>query len=247
MAELRILSWNIAHGRGLARRVSTVGRVGIERNLAAIAEVVREVRPDVVALQEVDAPSSWSGDFDHLERLSAWTGLPHRLHRTSFELTMGRTRIACGTALLSAHPWVRARSASFGSTWRCVKGWVAGTIDADGVRVEVFSVHLDFLNPRVRRRQVAAFADELSRTSVVAGDLNCVSADRGALADLVRRAPIRLAGPSEPTFPATAPRWRLDRVLVTPAIDVRDVRVLDVRHADHRPVVADLTVRSPEA
>ena len=173
--------------------------------------------------------------------------MPHRLHGTHFALSVGRTRLVAGTALLSRLPWVSTRTASFGSAWRDNKGWVAGTILCGRTEVEVFSVHLDFLNPNVRLRQVRKLVADLGpeRRSVVAGDLNCLSSNRGALAALVADSSLQLVGPDDATFPSDAPRWCLDRVLSTSALRVRTARVLDDRLSDHRAVRVDFEV--PEA
>lgn len=245
---MRLLTWNIAHGRGLARRQSSLARATIERNLAAIAEVIRREQPDVVALQEVDRHSSWSGGFDHLELLSELSGLPHRLHGAHFAITVGRTHVNCGTALLSALPWVETRAATFASAWRDNKGWVAGRVLCGSADVEVFSVHLDFLNPLVRRRQVHKLLADLSvdQRAVVAGDLNSPSLRRGAMAHLTNGSELVVVGPIDPTFPADAPRWCLDRVLLTPSLSIRSGRVLDERLSDHRPVLVEFAVGSDE-
>lgn len=238
MAELRLITWNIAHARGPHRRST---RADCERTLDGIAEVLRREEPHVVALQEVDRASTSSGGFDHLDRLAERAELPHRLHGEHLALTVGRTRWLAGTALLSARPWLRSRSAPFGCVWRDDKGWVAGTLGFDGLEVEVFSVHLDFLNPRVRRRQARRLLSQLcGQTAVVAGDLNTPS-EGGALGELVSDR-LRLAGPPVATFPSGRPRLCLDRVLVPASVQVREVRVLDDRWSDHRAVRVDLTV-----
>ena len=66
-SDIRVMAYNIKHGRG------NDGRVDIDR----IAEVIKRLQPDVVALQEVDNRASRSGRVDEAARLSKLTGLQH--------------------------------------------------------------------------------------------------------------------------------------------------------------------------
>ena len=67
---LKVLTFNMAHGRGnsfhqlLQSTDETLG------NLDAIALMLTREQPDVVALQEADGPSFWSGNFNHLAYLA---------------------------------------------------------------------------------------------------------------------------------------------------------------------------------
>ncbi|MGH8970457.1 MAG: endonuclease/exonuclease/phosphatase family protein, partial [Actinomycetes bacterium] len=79
------------------------------------------------------------------------------------------------------------------------------------------------------------------------GDLNEAPGQRAwtALHDGGLRDPDPASGP---TFPATAPRKRIDAVLVSDEVEVVDYRVVDepgvARASDHRPVLAVLRVPS---
>jgi endonuclease/exonuclease/phosphatase family metal-dependent hydrolase len=47
------------------------------------------------------------------------------------------------------------------------------------------------------------------------------------------------------TYPNPVPLWRIDYILVSPSIGVRSCDAPPVQGSDHRPLVADLTVRPP--
>jgi endonuclease/exonuclease/phosphatase family metal-dependent hydrolase len=64
MQRLRIVTYNIAHGRGLQPIQGLTTRRKIRSNLLRIAKLLNELKPDVVALQEIDEDSSWAGSFD---------------------------------------------------------------------------------------------------------------------------------------------------------------------------------------
>ncbi len=88
----------------------------------------------------------------------------------------------------------------------------------------------------------------LTRT-VVCGDLNEdeTAMGPGTARHTLAGAGLRLVSPADPTFPARAPRRRLDVVLATPDVDVLPHREVDLPHhllaaaSDHRPVWADLS------
>lgn len=67
--SLRIMTLNLAHGRGTAGHQATLSREQIAANLQKVADLIRRHRPDVLALQEADDPSVWSGWFDHVQWL----------------------------------------------------------------------------------------------------------------------------------------------------------------------------------
>ena len=94
---IRVLSLNVSHGRNTAPNQLLVSKEQTYLNLDKIAALLGEVAPDVVALQEADAPSRWSGDFDHVSYLAEESGFPcfvHGRHSTSWISRYG-------TALLS--------------------------------------------------------------------------------------------------------------------------------------------------
>ena len=64
--SLRVVTLNLGHGRGTASHQALLKRMRIQSNLDGIASVLRQEGPDIVGLQEADAPSWWSGGFDHV-------------------------------------------------------------------------------------------------------------------------------------------------------------------------------------
>ena len=54
MQRYRIVTFNIAHARGLSLFQGLHGRRRFQRNLRKIAHLFDELKPDIVALQEID-------------------------------------------------------------------------------------------------------------------------------------------------------------------------------------------------
>ncbi|HUG27420.1 MAG TPA: endonuclease/exonuclease/phosphatase family protein, partial [Gemmatimonadales bacterium] len=89
---LRVVSYNIRHGRGMD------GEVNLERTAA----VLRQLTPDIVALQEVDNRVTRSGGEDQAAVLGGLLGMEH-----AFGSFMDYQGGQYGMAILSRHPIVR--------------------------------------------------------------------------------------------------------------------------------------------
>jgi hypothetical protein len=83
---LKVLSLNIAHGRKDGANQMLQKSATIKRNLGDIAALLGLIEPHVIAIQEADAPSAWSGKFNHVDFIAEAAGYPcveHGLHATN--------------------------------------------------------------------------------------------------------------------------------------------------------------------
>ena len=242
---LTVMTLNVAHGRKRGFHQALKKRATIESNLDDIADVLKREGPDVVALQEADGPSGWSGGFNHVEYLAVGGGLEHFCRG---EHVKGM-KLSYGTALLSRLPLEESRSVTFApSPPTFSKGFVVATVAWPGrpdSQVDVVSVHLDFARKSVRGKQIQKLIDELSAREnplIVMGDFNCQwdGKDKSlrTLAeglDLV--APEPAAGDMA-TFPKTGKR--LDWILASPELEFVEYRTVTDVLSDHYGVVAVL-------
>ena len=83
-----------------------------------VQKVIGEIGADVIALQEADGPSAWSGNFDHVALLSTLTDCCAHYRGEHNAFNLGGTALASGTALLSRLPFRETRSHRFGTSWR---------------------------------------------------------------------------------------------------------------------------------
>jgi endonuclease/exonuclease/phosphatase family metal-dependent hydrolase len=221
-APVRILTYNIRHCQGMD------GKVDVER----IAAVIRSVKPDIVALQEVDRNVGRSGRVDQAEELGRLTGMKAIFGR-AIDLDAGQY----GNAVLTRLP---------------VRGWsnypLPGAepralleIEFEGFRF--FATHFDVGRDESRRiESVAEINRRAKGAAVLAGDLNAVL-ESGPLKALAAGWKIAGEGQSLPTIPSPAPARQIDFVLLRPADGwrVMEVRVLDEPVAsDHRPLLSVL-------
>lgn len=223
------------------------------------AAVIEALRPDVVALQEIDV--HWSARSDYIDEA---TWLARRLRMRVFFGPIyslpadrpGAPPREYGLAIMSRFPILAAENHKITrlSTQtpdpapELAPGFPEIVIRVRGVRLRVYDTHLDFrADPAVRAAQIAdmlAIMDERPGPAILAGDFNAApgAAELAPLWGEMSDVMSRTGGPDIPTYPADVPRERIDYVTTTPDIGVRGVRVPETVASDHRPVVADLLV-----
>lgn len=224
-AEVRVLSYNIRHCQGLDGKVDA----------ARIAAIIRSVRPDVVALQEVDRSVGRSGRVDQAEELGRLTGL-----RAVFGRTIDLDGGQYGNAVLAGLPVVRSVNHPLpGAEPRAV-------IEVDFGGFAFFATHLDVgRDDALRMKSAAEINRRVKGPALLAGDLNSVIGS-GPMKLLSAEWSFAGQGGELPTIPAPKPTRQIDFVLFRPADrwKVIEVRVLDEPAAsDHRPILAVLELR----
>lgn len=230
--ELRVVSYNIKHGRGNDDVI----------DLQRTANVLRALAPDVVGLQEVDDRATRSGGVDQAARLGELLGLRHAYGRF-----MDFQGGGYGLAILTRHPIVETRSIRLpdGNEPR-----VALSLDMrlpDGSEVAVVNVHFDWVrDDGFRFAQAEALArhlDELKTPYILLGDFNDLPESRTLALFKARAGEARKPDGARFTFPSPSPAREIDFIFFAPAAAWRagEVRVVDERVAsDHRPVFATL-------
>jgi endonuclease/exonuclease/phosphatase family metal-dependent hydrolase len=221
-AQVRILTYNIRHGQGMD------GKVDLER----IAAVIRSVKPDIVALQEVDRNVGRSGRVDQAEELGRLTGMKAIFGR-AIDLDAGQY----GNAVLTRLP-VRASS-----NYPLPGAEPRALLEVEFEGFHFFATHFDVGRDEGRRMEsVAEINRRANGPAVLAGDLNAMLGS-GPLKALAGEWKVAGEGQNLPTIPSPAPTRQIDFVLTRPADGWRvvEVRVLDEPVAsDHRPLLTVL-------
>ncbi len=228
---LRVASYNIHRA---------IGRDG-QQSPERIAEVLREVQADVVALQEVAYRTDAVGDVPGY--LAA---------ATEAEVIRGETlrdeRGPYGNAVLSRAPVARIDRLDFSTRGREPRGAIDLDLRLGDVTAQVLATHLG-LRPRERRYQISRL---LASVDASRADVQIVVGDFNELLRWGRplRALERTFGriPAPPTFPSGRPWLALDRVWAKPAQVLRNVRAhrstVARMASDHLPLVAELDLRA---
>ena len=243
---LRVATLNIAHGRGTARSQVGLSRSTIEANLDAIADLIIRERPHIVALQEADAASSWSGSLDHVRRLAELAGRPHYYHGLHVDAEIGKAGLSYGTAMLSTLPLTKASSSAFHANPFDTKGFVVAKIEFDHREVGVVSLHLDSRTIRTRKKQARMLIDAMKTSRlplVVMGDFNCEWPDDDALRMITQGLGLSAYQPEAAglvTYPSTDPRERIDWILISKELRFVGHGTWNDPVSDHRGVTAAL-------
>lgn len=242
--RLRIMTLNIAHGRGdsfhqlLQRSVTTVA------NLDVIASLLKDSGADVVALQEADGPSFWSGNFSHIDYLADNGSFSQSVHGAHVD-GMG---LSYGTALIANLDLKDPKAITFDPALSPVpKGFVVSTISWPGspdVNVDIVSVHLDFASRAIRKKQAMELIETLrdrKRPVIIMGDFNAEWQKNSTVQYISQELALSAYNPEGSgleTFPGFGER--LDWILVSRGISFRSYQVVQDTVSDHRGVIAEL-------
>jgi endonuclease/exonuclease/phosphatase family metal-dependent hydrolase len=245
--SLKVLTLNIAHGRGAALNQIFLNRKAFDANLEAISDTIRQTSADIVALQEVDNSSLWSGRFDHAEHIALQAGYRWRAHAGHASSWL----FNFGTAVLSRLPIVATHAGKFPPSPPTLrKGFVIGQVawphadnPAHTTPVDIVSVHLDFLSKQTRATQIDQLVETLSRRQnpmIVLGDFNSEwQTEASPVQELTRRLELSTFQPEAPHL-ATHNNTRIDWIFLSPELQFKSYSVLPEIISDHQAVVAEV-------
>lgn len=128
MPRLRLVTFNIAHGRGLTPIQGLTSQRKLRSNLRRIATLLQKLSPDMVALQEIDERSRWAGNFDHLDYLRVHTRFQHAVFGIN-NRRAGLLNLSYGNAVLSRHSIRVAETVVFGTRQVGEKGFLYVELD----------------------------------------------------------------------------------------------------------------------
>jgi len=231
LSSLRILSYNIKHGRGMDGKV----------DLSRIAKVIGSVAPDLIALQEVDRNCTRSGSVDLTAELGARLGMDGR-----FGKFMNFQGGEYGMAILSKFPIIdhHIHELPKGAEPRCALEVRVNTGTPFG-DISFVGIHTDWTREDIRVAQCKALVDKLDNLQlpvILAGDFNAGRDSKSVELFLGSGFEI-LAKHKVNTFPSTLPKVEIDFIMSRGLKNKKFTHaVIDERIAsDHRPVLIEFT------
>lgn len=265
VSDLKIGTFNIAHGRGTASS-NWRGGDGAERlaRLEDIARLIAERELDVVVLNEVDFSSAWSGHFNQAQFIAGAAGFPYRVEQRNIDVATPLFRLRFGNAVLSKHPITAATLIEL-PPYSKLESVVAGK--KNGVLCEiqigekqvigVVAIHLDDRSASIRVESVTRIMRKCGACDYpvfMAGDFN--SSPTGfphtepdalgntALSIIIegqkwRTLPEEIPSKAEFTYPTSDRRVVIDWVLVPPGWSITSKEIPSVDLSDHLPVFVE--------
>ncbi len=254
--RLTVMSYNIKAG------------LWTEDGLDAVARVIEQARPDIVALQEVDRHMERSSNVDQASWLGERLGLHAVFACVMPGETFGMPGGEYGIAILSRWPIVEherkllhrptAQSGAVSDSRPEQRVALGAAVDIDGQLVDVVCTHLGLSeDERLRQAEdVMGFctAWHPGRSLILMGDFNAfpdareIATVRETLVDVFQQHPVagdeRLTFPSGPLGSRAENGWAgaIDYVFVSSQIHPSHIEVLrePAPASDHAPVVAIL-------
>jgi len=232
---IRVLSYNIHHGEGIDGKL----------DLARIAGVITAVKPDLVALQEVDRHTRRSSQLDQPAILARLTGM-----KILFEQNIAFQGGDYGNAILSRFPVKTHRNHKLPNH---DEGEQRGALEAEILLPDghgsllLWATHLDHRPDSTERLASARALEKIVRAKgetvgLLAGDLN--SQLSGQVLPIFLRSWTNSNGlKPQATVPVKEPKRQIDFVLYRPQQRwrVKSVKVLEEQIAsDHRAILSVL-------
>ncbi|EQA96642.1 endonuclease/exonuclease/phosphatase family metal-dependent hydrolase [Sphingobium wenxiniae] len=231
MKSIRVASYNIRKAIGTDRR----------RIPERVIDVLNEVDADIIALQEADrrfGVRSAALPPLLLDSQSGYKAVPLNVQTDSMGWH-GNAILVRKDAQVAAHDVIHLP---------CLepRGATMAEVTLNGATMRVFGMHLD-LSGLWRRRQASAMIHAAAQgealPTVLMGDLNEWSAERGCLADFARHYSFAPCGRS---FHARRPVARLDRIMHCGRLKLMDSGVHESAAArkasDHLPIWAEFAL-----
>lgn len=213
-----------------------------QRSTIRIANVLRQLSPDIVCFQEIHQRMPISGGEDQPAWLSRYLSRPILFQRN---LRVGPGNYGVAVAVRGTISETKEHKLpSVGEQRGALEVRLQGV---PGIgRLTVFCTHWG-LDPeeRVRQSEALVAAIRAARSPIiVCGDLNEGADATGVRALIENSGLINVdANLNRPTFPAIDPTVRINFVLCSSDLTVQQVEVINTQASDHLPLLVDVSKR----
>ncbi len=234
---LRVLCYNIHYGQGMDGKY----------DVARLAEVIKRVQPDLVALQEIDVWVKRSGRVHQIQQLAKLTGMQARFGPTQhYEGGLfGNgvlTRLPILDVLIQPLPYTESTPEKV----TYPRAAIAVTVRlADGSPLRFISTHFQHNVPADRVAEAIAINKHFAKPNditpaILAGDMNATP-DAEPIQELNKKWTNAIDKGASPSAPSPKPRSRIDYIFYrnAPKLKLKQSEVIPEKMAsDHRPVFA---------
>lgn len=238
--EITLMTYNIYHGEDPFNPGTG--------NIREIADLINQIKPDLVALQEVDSMTNRTKNFNREGKLDVVHELGKLTGMTPFfAKAIDFSEGGYGEGILSRLP-VTFHAYSLpipnGGEGRSLA--LAKVELGNGKTITFAGTHLCHEYVENRTAQVAAIQNilaEFDAPSILTGDFNFTSEETGysILSENFVDAAVEFGNPKN-TYSSKEPKIRIDYFWLEKSTEweIVSVEVLDVKYSDHKPVLVKL-------
>ena len=233
-AHLRVMTYNIHVGFGMDKKM----------DLARIAQVITDARPDLVALQEVDRGVRRTNGVDEIAELARLTRMNY-----AFAPNLDYQGGKYGVAILTRFPILSIDHRRYLNKREAERrGFIRIEVMVKGQKINFITTHLDyqFADGRLfEAEQLLKALNDVTGPTIVAGDFNdeptgtsyklMLSTFTDAWSDAAKKT-------GELTYPADKPVKRIDYIFIGKGagLSATGAVVPPTLASDHLPLVVDL-------
>ena len=234
---LRVLCYNIHYGQGMDG----------EYNIKRLAEVIKKVKPDLVALQEVDVHVKRSGRVHQAQKLSELTGMKVRFGPTQhYEGGLFGNAVLTNLPILDVmiQPLPYTESTPKKTTYP--RAAIAVKVRApNGTVIRFISTHFQHNVAKDREAEAEAINKHFAKQNdnmptILAGDMNAQPGSK-PINTLLKKWENAIDKEASPSAPSPKPSSRIDYIFYRSKEQLRfsEAKVIAEKMAsDHRPVFA---------
>src|SRR4051812_7441766 len=242
--SIRVATYNVHKCRGMDRHVDAV----------RIADVLRELNADVIALQEVIADTSGEPARNQPEFIASML--------SGYTVYFGEARkhlgAPYGNAVLSRAPVAKSQVYDLTRKGRERRGCLRVDVDCGGQVLHIFNVHLgtSFFERRHQGRKLISTdvlkSAELKSPSVVVGDFNEWTRGLASrlMSDHYKSVEARLHLNRRKTYPGVLPLLTLDHFYFDERLELVSAELVRTKLAkaasDHLPIVAEFRISTKD-
>jgi endonuclease/exonuclease/phosphatase family metal-dependent hydrolase len=214
-----------------------------QRDYRRISDVIGEINPDIINLQEVDSDLSKPGKpqsflFETINQMTNYQGIRG--------VTMFRSRSAYGNAIFLRSKSFDIKRHDISFEDREPRGILECKSQINNITLRILNTHFG-LKKRERRAQVSTLKqlvqEDITHPILISGDFNEWYPHSKNLSELEL---IMNIAPKKRTFPARFPIFKLDRIFYRGRIRLIDTWIhqslLSRAASDHLPLVAKFDI-----
>lgn len=254
--SIKVMSYNIAHGRGQDSVV----------DLQRIADVIRDSGADIIGLQEVD--NHWSSRSDYVdqakwlaENLGMFYVYGANLDRDPLE--EGEPRRQYGNAILSKYPILHHENhhltvVEIPGANNEQRGLLEAVINVKGNHLRFYSTHLGLKDEErmISAEEVIEIADSSAKNNIIVGDFNArpYYPEMNRFTERFHDVFAEFDMDDAYTFPAPyvdpitgevikEPLQRIDYILADKNLEITGVEKIESSASDHVPIVSTFNLK----